>query len=698
MKTFLKLFVIIMLLIPLISCDEIFGTDDDDTPIDDIGGEETVFQEISKEYSGGDITFEFTGGAKFEIKSSENSNATNSKVTIQYLKNERLFNTENDIVFDFSKISNEYYINFSFDLPLNLVEEDISLILYSPDDSEEILAAQSISFDYNSSTGKIIAKFKAPSDNPIGKIDQVQAGNKYSRLNLSWAERQKLADAPQQKKILMPYYEQPEGSCWATCGTMFARAYSPNSDRKDEIRIIDFVHYMGHSTLNEGIGLYAFKKWLPAAIKNYTDTETEVSSFVSKSNMLNEIIKKLDEDKPLIFSLDYPGVGGHAVLIVGYEIDLISAAKISIKLLIHNPNNTSGSSMYEWKDWDWLMTEKSLTEAFQILYAKTAVPQNRALQTFGMPINRNLGELSFVVQSGEGKEYSIFMTYDHDAEKYYKWTFPNMNDCDILPDSTDRIKLNLPIYNASESSKMINLVMKVYDNDNGELLNEISGVRNVSAGTNEFQEEISLDFINASTEIEARMKLEIWDGGTYLDGYTIYFKIQPKLEKIITYFCGADALYNTKCEDSENTFVDMFNMGASKINLKVSGKVLEGTSQEITTVSTMKITQNKKLRIEFDKEVNPTKIVSLDYELTSQTEYDGALVDQGHAISKLQNIVLKSKDKVGQGWIIEREGSEICDFHVSTAYTSTPAMSGGCSTELLEFRCESNSQFMLQIK
>ncbi len=697
MNIYVKFLLMSSMLITLMSCEGIIGNDDEEPNNNTI--KEKIAEEKSADYKGSEIILEFTNGTTFKVNPEDNSGISNEKITIALLDDERYFNSSKDLVFDFSKMEGEITFGFSLILKPDLVKDDIVLLFYSPEDSQEQIYGELIDFDYDASSGLLTSKFKAPSSSPkVGNVNTIQSGNRYTRLNLSWADREKLSDAPQKKILQMPYYEQPEGSCWATCATMLARAYTAAGNRNKDVRVIDFVKYMEHSTLNEGLGLYSFKKWLPAAMSIYGNVECETSTFVSKTNMLDEIIKNLDEDKPIVFSLDYPGVGGHAVLVVGYEIDLVTAAKISVKLLIHNPQNISGESMYEWKEFDWLMKEKSLTEAYQILFPKKVVPSGRALHTFGMPINKTLGELSFIVESSAGKTYSIAMEYDKNAQHGYKWVFPNTDVCDVLPDSTKYLRFDLPIYNAEQNSKTLSLNLRIYNQETGENLFDESTTYNSGPGTNNFKLEMDLNSLFVSTEkFDARMELEIWDGANYQDGYDLHFTLQPKMQREITFYLGADAEYITHCKNGSNTSVELMAYGAQKMMLEMKGKILEGTATETVTYSKMNHIMNRKLRIEFDKEVNPSKIVDFDFEVTTKTEYEGEDIGQGHSIAKLSNILL-SGSNVGNGWMISKSGSEICDLITSTSYTYTPYKPDDCSIELVTFKCAQNSDFSLTIK
>ncbi len=371
MKKSLVLLVSITLFLLLCSmaCDETTQPD----PVNDLTGlveNESVQNEITKEYDDNDISLDFANGVSFKVTRLNNTGTAKQSVSISQIGGERYFNSPNNLVFDFSKMKASLVFELEQQLPSNLVTEDISVVIYSPGTSEVEMDAEVIDFTYDKVSGNLRAIFAAPSDNPIlssakGDIPELQSGpGKYSRVNISWTSREELAEGPDTRTIEMPFYEQPGNTCWATCAAMLGRAYTPVNDREKEIRIIDFVKSMGHSSLDEGLGLWAFSRTLPAKLTSMTGVTFEASSFVSKTNLLREIRRKLDQNIPVILNLRYPGVGAHVLLVVGYEVDLISAAKISVKLIYHNPQNQATDGFYKKADYDWLVKDKYATEAF----------------------------------------------------------------------------------------------------------------------------------------------------------------------------------------------------------------------------------------------------------------------------------------------------------------------------------------------
>lgn len=686
------------------SCDNILGNEDDEKPNNPTAqftDEEEVIETATTEFTGEDASLRFDNGAKFEIPGTANTSNQKAEIKIFEVGNERYFNTENNLIYDFSANESNYYVEFEYVLPKNLIKEDIHLILYNPTKSADKLEATQMAFDYTPETGSLQIQFYMFTGNELsGKIEKIQEDAKYNRLVLSWSDRFKLGTYPETKIIKMPYYEQPEGTCWATCATMLARAYSPNKDNKSQIRIIDFVRQKGDEDLNQAIGMIDFKSFLSGRINNYTNLKSEVSTFVSSSNMLEEIIKKLDENKPLILNFDsYSNPeGAHAVLIVGYRRDLVSASKISIQLMIHNPTgNVVDKVMYKWIDWDWFLLSKSYTEAFQILYPDISVMSERPLQTLGMPINELLGTLEFKISSPEtGKSISIGMIYDRDAKHTYKWGKLNSSkEFDKFPDSTESMILKLPIYNADEKAAFLGLNLRIYNNDTGENVYDESDYLSFEAGLTKTDIEIpTSDFANfLKEETEFRAEFEIRNSnGVFLDGYTIHFILEPKITKILTFNINPlDVTTQVNSSTSSSTSTAEGTFGVHKITVNGKGKIYTGSKN--TTLSQGIRTDN--LTIEFDKELNPTKILKIELESIFEIDYYGQKGTNTTNVI-LENISSGQGQAIGSYINLEIDGTQVCDY--ISDITQTGTYQDGSTTKLIDYKCKANTSFTLTIE
>ncbi|MCO5251544.1 MAG: hypothetical protein M9949_09015 [Candidatus Kapabacteria bacterium] len=708
MKKSLVLLVSITLFLLLCSmaCDETTQPDPDKN-LTGLVENETVLNEITKEYDDNDISLDFATGVSFKVTRLNNTGTAKQSVSISQIGGERYFNSPNNLVFDFSKMKASLVFELEQQLPSNLVAEDISVIIYSPGTSEVELDAEEIAFTYDQVSGTLRAIFAAPSDNPIlssakGDTPQLQSGaGKYSRVNISWVRREELAEGADTRTIEMPFYEQPGNTCWATCAAMLGRAYTPVNDREKEIRIIDFVRRMGHPSLDEGLGLWAFSRTLPTQLTSMTDVKFEASSFVSKTNLLREIRRKLDQNIPVILNLRYPGVGAHVILVVGYEVDLVSAAKISVKLIYHNPQNQATDGFYKKADYDWLVKDKYATEAFQILYADQAVPATRALYTLGMPLKDYFGELSFIVpikRPSDGRiiDFPVQMRYDNSVSQAYVWIYNLGNvKVEVIPDSATSMKLRLPVYNATKSSKSLHLDVRAYDYEAGGLIFEASTMKSCNSGTQYVEAEIPLsELVDNKKELDVMMKFALWDGGNYLDGYTIRFKLAPKKQIEFISMITVSGNHLTTCPDNSSEAEGNISVGAQKMMLNGVGKKYTGTSQDNT--SSYRITRN--VVLEYDSEVNPKYIKYLSIEMITEVLYDNALQGTAKVNMEMRDIEIGDADKVGSQLMLWRYESDVCKYIIDTRYKYTPEAVDGCSVDLLSYQCNSESQMYISIK
>jgi hypothetical protein len=688
------------------ACDETTQPDKD-KDLTGLVENETVLNEITKEYNDNDISLDFTDGVSFKVTRLNNYGAEKQSVSISQIGGERYFNSPNNLVFDFSKMKASLVFELEQKLPANLVAEDISVIIYSPGTTEVELDAKEIAFTYDKVSGNMTAIFAAPSDNPIigsvkNDFPELQSGGgKYSRVNISWTNREDLAEGPDTRTIEMPFYEQPGNTCWATCAAMIGRAYAPVNDREKEIRIIDFVKRMGHSSLDDGIGLWAFSRNLPSSLTSMTGVKFEASSFVSKTNLLREIRSKLDQNMPVLLNLRYPGVGAHVILVVGYEVDLVSAAKISVKLIYHNPQNQAHDGFYKKADYEWLVKDKYATEAFQILYADQAVPTTRALYTLGMPLKNYFGELSFIVpikRAADGRiiDWPVQMQYDNSVSQSYVWIYSLGNvKVEVIPDSATSLKLKLPVYNATKSSKNLHLDVRAYDYGAGGLIFEASNMKSYNPGTDYVEAVIPLSqLVDNKKELDVMMKFALWDGGNYLDGYIIRFKLAPKKQIEFISSITISGNHLTTCPDNSSEAVGNITVGAPKMMLTGVGKKYTGTSQDNS--SSYRLTRN--VVLEYDSEVNPKFIKYLSIEMITEILYDNVVQGTANTKMEIRDIEIGENDKVGTQLMLYRYESDVCKYIIDTQYKYRPTATDGCSVDLLNYQCNSESQMYISIK
>jgi hypothetical protein len=496
---------------------------------------------VTANFTGDDLQLDFDNGASFKLDATANKGNENQKVSVASINDERFFNLEGDLVYDFSNNEAEFTFDMEFNLPKDLTLDDISLCIYSTADSGEEMDAQAIGFTYDASKGQLKAKFRAPSDTPVDDMKSAKAGlnkkGRYDRLVISYVKYGKSLYS--RRLIPMPFYEQPGGTCWATCTQMLSRAYLDASKTLRQPRIIDVIKSMGHQDLNSGVGLSDFKK-IPSILKNITFFDFETLSFINSNNMLAHIIKKLDQNIPVVLKLDYPEAGSHVILVVGYEIDLLYDKPENTRLCYHDPRNDENKGMYLVGTYKWLMSQKSYTEVFQTLSAVSEpVPESKTLQTIGMPIFYDTqlafanGHIGFYEDSKFTTLPQIRLTYDKNMSLAYSWNhFKGNAPMAQIKDNASHIALSLPIFNASDVNKNIQLSIKAYSGkgENSTLIYENQKSISIEGKTtySGFNENIPLSKIFAKENQEIELFVELMDNGKRLDYYTLEFNLSGK--------------------------------------------------------------------------------------------------------------------------------------------------------------------------
>lgn len=709
-KLFIKVNVIFMALFLIIACDD---TNPPNAHSDDpqIVGNESIAQELAQDYNGNDITFTFNNGVTLSILSNDNKGASNGKVTLKHIQNEIYFNSVNDIVIDFADVKSNYTFTLEHTLKPNLVKGDITVFKYTPDRAKDKLNAQIVNFDYDAASGKINAKITGLGTISSGKMPVLQNGNN-SRLIISWADRYKLSDGDEQVVMQVPYYEQPGGSCWATCAQMLTKAYPRDDDEySNRLGVIDFIKYLKHTSLDEGIGLWDFKMNLPNAINLYSSTKTEVSTFVSSSNMLEEIINKLRENKPLIMNLTYPGVGRHAIMIIGYKRELISIAKINVKLLIHNPQNVGTESMYKWVDWEWLMKEKWPQEAYQILYPNKPLKTTELeLLTMGLPINKYLGDLAFVVGT-DSKNYSIGLQYDNSEANGYKWVFPNGVKCEKLPDTVSYLSFKLPVYNAYDKAKEVTYIVAIKDKKTGTWAGGkiFSDTKKCNPGETIIEGKIENINDILKTEIfEGNIEIELAENGVgFVEKYSLDFKMDfsKEIELSIVDISGITVNWamvdkNLEYDEENNKTVPVFkdsSLTEDNVNIlwlqdiKLKGNGLNYSFKDQYTTIDMTFSKN-------DENLITSFIYSY---FKKETDKYGTLRENKTYV-KLRNISLNKTTKT-----VNIKGTQVCSHIESNMekYWINHLMEekgnpiqGICRSRLTNFNCTDKSVISIYLK
>ena len=765
MKTPIFSCIIAFFLLSVISCSDTVKTDPDGNIIGPGGNinepvleeDEKIEQMITVDYRGNLAELAFSNDVKFSIRPENNPNAGNEKIAIALLENDRFFNTDNDIVFDFSVMNNPFIVDLEYTLPAGLEDDDIALLLYSPGTSIDEFDHHEVSYTYNADNGKLTASFSAPDSNPFtGKTDSreiaYKSGSKYSRLNISWSMRKELlTEGPHRKIIKMPFYEQSYNTCWAASVKMMGRAYSSVANREMEMRLHDVVKHMNHSDFNGGAGIYAFRFTLPRYLRNKTNVNFETSSFLRTSALQYEIVKKISENKPVILNLRFPGIGGHQIVVIGYEIDMVSAAKSTLKLLYHNPQNADVpgvglESMYTWADFEWLMKDKWAQELYQILYTDRPVPDNRPLQTLATPIldrpiseggsSVGTSELAIVIErkrpsTGEIVDLNIDMVYDRQKTDGYKWMLRNRPDdieLDVIPDSVRAIKLVQPVYNADDVSENLTLLVEAYDLNDGERLHTERVHKQVAHGMDRFNMRIPLDdFFDAEEEREITVYVQLLkDDHLFLDGYRFKFTLEPRESIMLDYVrkyeitrlftrwndvFGETHSSMTQTRYNSDDYIQLSFSGESFLRRTPLDQIREEEDKVITWSG------ENVVSVRFDDNKNPKEIAQLRLSgaTTYRVDYLGLKDRDGKDVELYEteesvwesiygNISINEDNIQNNDIVIKITGAEVCDYiisNTSNSYSRTymnDVLSSSVKIDLGDYFCKDDAELSLRIR
>ncbi|MFH1051223.1 MAG: papain-like cysteine protease family protein [bacterium] len=495
----------------------------DENPIKpgDIIPEETVIEQKSAiiGISGGEI--KLSDGTTLTINAGGSED--NNKISVSKLANEMYFSGPNHICISLGSEKTLNSITLKIKVPEGLTSESIGIFRYNPDDIDSVITGDTPEFEYDSINGFITSTLIVTTNGT--KKEKIQNSLTLPRWIVEW---DKLNQSEFKGTVIpMPFYEQPGNSCWATCATMLAKAYTPYTDRMNEPEVYKFLKYMQIGR-DDGISSYNFLKKLPMAIHLYSGgVGLESSGYFRLNSAKEQILNELDKGHPVLISLDYPNVGAHVVMIVGYSQYIENSVK-HFYLVVHNPQATGSESMYKIHDFNWVFQNKSLQMAIQIMYPKEKPHNERSLLTLGLPLEGRVGYLRFKVPF-KTSQYYVDFKEDITTKKGYSWSKGGVAMLSI-PDSASELRLNLPIWN-SDTAKPKNATLEIQIQRKGKTVYQYSKKINIPVSKEPvwFMDTIPVSDIRGfSDSSEYYFNFELFDGETYADGYEFYVNIDAK--------------------------------------------------------------------------------------------------------------------------------------------------------------------------
>lgn len=363
-------------------------------------------------------------------------------LTLSNISPEKLFSTSNSLVYDIDFSTTPQYFIINFQLKQALNKEDISIVCYDPDNTDEMISGYGPDFEYDANTGIATSVFyPGVTTKSTGNLKSINHELLFKRWVAEWDEN--VEGSTETNLLEMPYYTQAGGSCVTTCATMLTKAYKPYRDRESETEIYHFLKYLGISK-NDGVGPYTFLHSLIKAFHLYTGAGVISEGYFNSSSLQSKIIKEIDNGHPIILNMNYPKIGRHAILIVGYEKVTTGSQKVSYNIIYHNPNLSS--NMYSKNSFEWLMSDKSMVVAYQIIFSSNEAHPKRALQTVGLPLNED-GHIKC------NANYTITLDYNLSGNKGYGWFNPAGTKVDTIPAGISSLDLLLPVWNADLSNE-----------------------------------------------------------------------------------------------------------------------------------------------------------------------------------------------------------------------------------------------------
>lgn len=448
----------------------------------------------------------------------------NTNITVKLFSADPNFNSSNHKAIDISSDANiSQALIVKMKVPENLNSEKISLFNYDPNAGGTYLEGILPQCTYDKTSGIITGLIA------VGKIkaENLQSPGSNTRWVAEWETDIEISE--NEKLIKMPFYEQPGSSCWATCATMLAKSIMPYTDKTKEVEVCNFLQRCG-LTRDEGIYPHQFLRTLLSAMNYFTGGGFESTGYFRLGALKEKIISELDNDHPVIINLNYPGVGNHVIMAIGYK-----KTGTSYTLIYHNPQGTGAETMYMERDIDQVFVNKSMAVAVQILYPKEAPHQDRALYTVGMPLGA-VGFMRFEVPYAS-TSYNINLNEKINASDGYGW-FWNQKEFNIIPDTAKNLNISLPLWNASKtdaiSAKMNIFIVKsdvsvpVYDK-----MEDVT----INSGTEATWYKLSIplsQFVRENGSKEYRIYVKLYDNSfNYLDGFDTKVNIEPQKKVVI---------------------------------------------------------------------------------------------------------------------------------------------------------------------
>lgn len=457
-----------------------------------------------------------------------------TKIKLSKIGKEKNFGDYNKYSYDITGLPEGTVVTFNFACPKDKDPGLVGVLNYDPDAGIP---------------NGIMPPFSYDADKGIIKVENYTlqkklSGCKYRRWIVEWGDKPK----PGELEILipMPYYEQILGSCWAADATMLAKSYTPYFNREKEMEIKDFLKAMNIET-DAGIKWQPFLKQFPYAFNTVSGgAGATAKTFIIMDNAVCEIVTQLAQGKPSILQMLNKG---HAVLVVGYKVNLDKECK-DWELILHdsqgiNPPNSKEGTMYTNRKWSWILDGITTLDWLSVLYSDNPPHPDRTLQTVSLPSIEGSHNLQFEYLTDKGSKGTVNLFWDYKAKDGYSWVMPNKDPFTYLPASTNKLIMKLQLYNANLDKQIAcNFNVKITDTKANKTTYDNTFPVALPNDRTPYLFNLSLDtaqWINSKYDVnqpvpyKLETKLSFPGSNTYLDGWALNFTFDwKKPEKYLT--------------------------------------------------------------------------------------------------------------------------------------------------------------------
>ncbi|MFH1985189.1 MAG: IPT/TIG domain-containing protein [Pseudomonadota bacterium] len=383
-------------------------------------------------------------------------------VTLSRIGNAVYFGNPGNLTYEVSKNAIDAGMTFSVPLGKDLPAKRIAVMQYTMDmpaaaDGIPYIAPE---FSYDAAAGLAaitLGGSQSAAGNSTPGPTAVPASDETIRITVETpvAATVKSAVAP----IRIPYYQQVGPSCWAADAIMITGAHG----RRPGIpTVLKAMNRTDAPDAGWGLSTRELNKIFPAAMKIATGLNFKTSLYVNKDNLLQELLRLLTNERPVLMGLPASAIdrtGAHAVVFLGYEPSS-NPADAGYLFTVMDPKgvfpaDSRDGGMYSVRSWQWFLDWFrphiiDLPPSIAIAWVDMPTPApDSAVASLGIPSGGfPVGAVAFGVPKPEVEPLQIFLVYKPSAPEGTAWGDGMRKFYDVIPNSAETLDINLPVWNS----------------------------------------------------------------------------------------------------------------------------------------------------------------------------------------------------------------------------------------------------------